>query len=645
MRQLVCAMVLVLVGMGLGAQESGASPDIGTVDITAQAYSPLVLVPAGKVTVLSADDIATTGASSAAEALTMVPGVTVSSHGPGGGQATIAIGASSANQVLVIMDGVRLNDALQGAPDLSQVPASMIDRIEVLGTGASAAYGADAVGGVVIITTKKSGASRLSLGVGDTAYPTALGLAGAGSLADSQKFTLDAGSRIAQADVAFSAQAERGSDAYPFTAGGADVLRSNAGYWDVAGTLSTGLPAAGGRLESTVMGSHLETGVPGSTISYPLYLSSTETQTNTAVRGSLGWSSDALAGGALGVAILGHGSYSRLDYFNLSAPSYYQITSAGVDTRWSWIASGAVNVGFGSSLLYDSADSPDFATRAEGQPKRLSLGAYAEPTVLVGDRLKLTPSIRYDWNDTYVSGLTAMLGLVLEATDRLDLRLTGGRSFRAPTFEDLYDYFHDPVWNYTYTGNPRLKPETAYSGELGADWHADALKVSATLRGRYVEDLISYYSDPVTYDGTEINLGRAFISNADVDLGYTLGAARFAANYDFIYPLDVSNGSSLAESPVIPYYSRHSAKLSADLSLGSATLGLSSRFTSKRVDQATPTQTVPDLFLLDLHSSIAVATGTRLTLDIDNLLDTRYQVVYGYPMPGITVKLGMRLDL
>jgi len=125
MRQLVCAMVLVLVGMGLGAQESGASPDIGTVDITAQAYSPLVLVPAGKVTVLSADDIATTGASSAADALTMVPGVTVSSHGPGGGQATIAIGASSANQVLVIMDGVRLNDALQGAPDLSQVPASM----------------------------------------------------------------------------------------------------------------------------------------------------------------------------------------------------------------------------------------------------------------------------------------------------------------------------------------------------------------------------------------------------------------------------------------------------------------------------------------------------------------------------------------
>jgi len=648
MRRIACISILVLAVLGLGAQESGASPDIGTVDVTAQAFSPLILAPAGSVTVVTAADIARSGASTAAQALSSVPGVTVNSYGAGGASAQVSMGASHSNQVLVIMDGVRLNSSLNGAPDLNQIPAASIAKIEVLQGGASAAYGADAVGGVIVITTKKSGEQRLNLGVTNTAYPTALGLGGASSLVDGQKFTMDSGTKIGLADLAVSAQAERGSNAYDYSDAGTTSLRSNAQYWNAGGSASLGLPLAGGRLAATFMGSHQEAGTPGS---LP-WLSSHDQELDTALRGSLGWSSDALAGGLLSLDALGHGSFTRTDSTISGATDYYQVASGGLDLRSEYALSSAVSLAGGANARFDAGDSPDFATRTAGQPTRLSLGAYAEPTVMVGDRLKLTPSLRYDWDSTYTAGLSEMLGAVYQANETLDLRLSGGRSFRAPTFEDLYDYYYDPAWSYTYQGNPDLKPETAYSGELGADFKNGRLSCSASVKARYIEDMITIYTtyfDPLPYamSQTEINLDRVFIPGASLSASYAIGPATLSAGYEFVYPVDLSGGDSIWNAPVLTSYSQHTLTASADFTFGQTTAGLAARYVSSHTDavSTTQTQTLPAVFLLGLRSSFQVAQGTKLTFDVDNLLDQQYQVIYGYPMPGITLKLGMLVNL
>jgi vitamin B12 transporter len=641
MRHIACISILVLAALGLGAQESGASPDIGTVDVTAQAFSPLILAPAGSVTVLSAADIARSGASTAAQALEEVPGVTVNSYGAGGALAQVSMGASNSNQVLVIVDGVRMNDPLNGAPDLNQIPAASISKIEVLQGGASAAYGADAVGGVIVITTKKSGEQRLNLGVTNTAYPTAAPLGGASSLVDGQKFTMDSGTKIGLADLAVSAQAERGSNAYDYTNAGSTALRSNAQFWNAGGSASLGLPLAGGRLAATFMGSHQDAGTPGAFS----MLSPQDYELDTAFRGSLGWSSDALAGGLLSFNALGHGSFTRTDSSVSGSTDYFQVASEGLDIRSEFALSSSISLAGGANARYDAGDSPDFATRTAGQPTRLSLGIYAEPTVMLGDRLKLTPSLRYDWDNTYTAGLSEMLGAVYQATDTIDLRLSGGRSFRAPTFEDLYDYYYNPVWIYTYEGNPNLKPETAYSGEFGADLKAGKLSCSASVNARYVEDMITYYTDPVTYIGTEINLDSAFVSGASLNARYAIGPATLSAGYDFVYPLDLSGGSTIWNGPVLTNFSQHTVTASADFTFGLATAGLAARYASSHTDAASTAQTMPGVFLLGLRSSFQVAQNTKLTFDVDNLLDQQYQVIYGYPMPGITLKLGMLVSL
>ncbi len=89
------------------------------------------------------------------ELLRYVPGVEVQSRGPMGTQADFTIRGGTFQQVLVILDGIRLNDPLTGHFS-SYIPISPaeIDRIEVLKGASSAIYGTEAVGGVIHIISK-----------------------------------------------------------------------------------------------------------------------------------------------------------------------------------------------------------------------------------------------------------------------------------------------------------------------------------------------------------------------------------------------------------------------------------------------------------------------------------------------------------
>lgn len=89
------------------------------------------------------------------ELLRFVPGVEVQQRGPAGSQSDIVLRGSTFQQVLVILDGIRLNDPNTGHFN-SYIPIAPaeIDRIEILKGASSAIYGSEAVGGVIHIITK-----------------------------------------------------------------------------------------------------------------------------------------------------------------------------------------------------------------------------------------------------------------------------------------------------------------------------------------------------------------------------------------------------------------------------------------------------------------------------------------------------------
>ncbi len=89
-----------------------------------------------------------------------VPGLYVRPYGALGDVRTASIRGSSAGQVLVLMDGQRVSSTQSGEVDLTTLPTEGIERVEVIRGGASALYGADAVGGVINVITRTRGASE-----------------------------------------------------------------------------------------------------------------------------------------------------------------------------------------------------------------------------------------------------------------------------------------------------------------------------------------------------------------------------------------------------------------------------------------------------------------------------------------------------
>lgn len=109
----------------------------------------------GPITVITEQQIEEQGVTNAAELFRYEPGVSV--KGGNGGDQTFIIRGMGENRVKVIQDGVRQNDAYsKGGVGQGYFDTDMIKQVEVVKGPASAAYGSDALGGVIAITTKEA---------------------------------------------------------------------------------------------------------------------------------------------------------------------------------------------------------------------------------------------------------------------------------------------------------------------------------------------------------------------------------------------------------------------------------------------------------------------------------------------------------
>ncbi len=109
------------------------------------------------ITILSRKDIANIPVQTTAELLGYIEGVDLRQRGPNGVQADIQIQGGTFDQVLVLIDGVRLTDPQTGHHMLNlMVPPEAIERIEIIKGAAARRYGMNALSGVVNIVTLKT---------------------------------------------------------------------------------------------------------------------------------------------------------------------------------------------------------------------------------------------------------------------------------------------------------------------------------------------------------------------------------------------------------------------------------------------------------------------------------------------------------
>lgn len=592
--------------------------------------------------VVSAADIAMTNAASVADALRPVAGAFVKSYGSEAAMKTVSVRGSSAEQVLILWDGARLNSPLAGGYDLSLLPLTAVEKVEVVRSGLSSLYGADAAGGVVNIITRapRNGPrpeARLETGFG------ALG---------GRHLHLSAGHQMGPWGivVAASRRLSNGDFQYRFNdpATGRERTEKRVNNaLDAKEFFAKGTVDASSATRFSFSGewSKAERGVPGS-LAFPSPHAKQDDETRrTQVE------VETRVGRVLHVQATGF---------------HHQLATRFVDPNPFW-PSQADNTGMatGTSLQGDFVLGRDLlftagATYLRERSRGSSLGAHARDASaafaqvdasrkgLLGlQELKLNvlPAVRVDHYEGFGTVTSPKVGAILTRLRNGHLALRGnvGRSFRAPTFNDLYW----PEDAFT-VGNPRLRPERTNEVEVGGS-------ANVPFRGRvygevswfrrWARDLIVWGMDPATFKWSPANVSKARITGQEVKLRWEEASGRALVELVYSHLTAENTGEEPGvQGKRLIYRPEHTASLRAGLDgrwwyVNAMALYVGSLYT----DEAN-TKQLPGHTIVDANTGLrwsGLGFNWTLRLSMDNLFDTQYQLADGYPMPGRLWRVGV----
>lgn len=241
------------------------------------------------------------------------------------------------------------------------------------------------------------------------------------------------------------------------------------------------------------------------------------------------------------------------------------------------------------------------------------------------------------------------------ANTPFEIRAFYKRIFRMPTFNDLY---------YTSIGNANLDPEYVNQYDVGLSYqYSDPSKIFSAFDAQidgyhnYVENKIVAIPSANAFRWQMRNYGKVSITGVDASLNFGLSWARnWTARLRLVYSYQVAADKSYAEdSPYyggqLPYTPWHSGSVVADISYKTLNLNYSFIYTGERYTSSAniPVNYVQPWYTHDIALSysfrIRDKVGMRVGGEINNLLNQQYEIVSGYPMPGINFKLSVKVEL
>ena len=577
------------------------------------------------ITVVTGEELQRRQVTFVSDSLRQVPGLAVNRTSGFGSSTDVRIRGAEANQTLVLIDGVKVNDpALSSQFNFGNLLTSDIDRIEVLRGPQSVLYGSDAIGGVVNIITKRgSGGPRLSA---STEY---------GSFNTLQSSTTVSG----------------GDKLYDFSLNGAFLE-------------TDGISSADDRNGNTE-----EDGNRNKTVQGRLGLRPTE---NVEIKLDGRWQ-----GAKVDTDAFANVAEDDLSYTNsIERFGRAEVKFTLLEKRWEHIFSGSLfdnklksdGGAFGASstngrrrtMQYQTnfnLDTPDFANARH----TLSLGADSErervvtnsafssvdrtlqTTSLYGlyqiglwDRLFLTGGGRHDDNDFFADSTTFRLtGALLIPELGAKLHASGGTAVKNPTVFELYGFTS------TFTGNPNLTPEKSEGFDLGVEksLFGDRVVGDITFFHNRIEDLIiGFGNTALNQDGDTRISGIELSAQAEVFDGLNVGAS-----YTWM-TTDDANGDQLVRRP------RNAAGLTVNyafLEKKRANVNLALTYNGQQTDVAFgPTRRVvlDDYLLLNIAASYRINDHVEIFARGENLLNQTYQEVYSFGTPGIAGYGGLRVN-
>jgi vitamin B12 transporter len=619
--------------------------------------TPQERLPAA-TTVIDRQIIEERGYVTLADALVSVPGFNIV---PSGGMGQVTSGfmrGTNSNHVLVLRDGVPMNDASHpsGAFNFGNTLLGDIERIEVVRGPVSAIYGTAAIGGVINLITRRAPADRQAQPYGELAGGTnytARGVVGMAGTIDNLDYgvtgqSLSTRGSNAVAPRFYNNQGERdGFRSAVITARGGVNIGETAPASLLGMTRLDGLvtmrenrfgldnipnddPNYSGDDRNWMGFLRSATELFGGDWTTGLTLSATEDR-----RRYTNWR-DSLSSST--ADDLYRGRRERLAWDNTVRLSDFGVISAN-------------NLVFGAGIENESAFTRSNLSgfRQDVDKSQQSSFAYIGTQHRLWDRLDITTALRQDAPDDVDGATTWRLGGVLSLPEIASrLRASGGTAFKAPSVYQRYG-----ISNGGFRGNPDLRPEHATSWEAGIETDlAPGFTVSALYFESRIRDLIASKRTSPT-SSTNENISRAHIQGGEFGVNWRASDSFSArAAWTVQETRDESNGAALDRRP------RNNASLSPRIApkvdwvdVPNARLIIAPEFiyVGEHRDflyldngsYANQGQSDGG-FVFNMTASLPVTQQITAFIEARNLGNRRYEPANGFVTPGRSAVLGLR---
>jgi len=591
------------------------------------------------VTVISREEIEQKQVKYLSELLRDVPGFAVSQSGGAGSQTQVRVRGAEANQLLVLMDGVRANDpAASGEFQYQYALTSNIERIEIIRGPQSATWGSDAIAGVINIIRKKDVEDKyLSASVEAGSFDSLNASIDGGYSGELVRVSgglsyLDTdGTNISRVgNEKDGAENTTGNVALEFDAGESFKLRFSGQWIDATNEYDdidffiTGLPEDADRVTETNQ----------SFLTAELRYAPRQNP----------WS--------------GSFSVNRMDSDNDNFSDGEWTSSTAATTYDYRLRAGVAldedkNHRLGFALEHEDVD---FSQRGEAsiygdpnQDQSYDVNAYAAEYIgkpFTG--FSWTASIRHDDYSDFDSDTTWQLAGSYQISPTFRLRGSAGTGSKAPTFTERYGFFED-----YFIGNPDLKPESSKGWEIGFDtrWASDRYQFELAYFDQDLQDEIDgFVYDPDSGFFTAQNK-ESDSSRKGVEAVFDMRLSRvftLTATYTYTDAKEVNPMGEKVEEVRRP---KHMAGLTANyyFAQNRGNLNLNVNYVGSQLDDFfSPTTYIAERVELDSYTVVNLAGSWKLTKSLDltarvtNLFDKEYEEVLGYVRPGRGVFAGLR---
>lgn len=542
----------------------------------------------------------------------------VRSGGPGHSTGYFIRGAST-NSTVVLVDGVRIGSASLGQAELEGLALSQIDRVEVLRGPGSSLYGADGVGGVVQIFTRRGeGPPRATAGGAIGGYRSRQGDVSVSGAAGAFDYAASLGRESGR-----GVSAIRPGDLY------GNYNPDDDGYSRTAGSARLGwMPATGHRIGANVSESRLRARYDSAEYPPPDFSPDASPDFINRLSQRI-------------VSADYRGTVAPWWTTTLQAANYRNDSTSGGDTTSRFVTrrdqatwQQALRVGGEQQIVV----AYEYLRERVGGDVYVDERSRRNQALLVGYSGRIASSslqadLRRDDNSAYGGVTTGRLGYAWNFTPELKVRALVGRTFRAPTFNDLY---------YPGYGVSTVQPEKGRSAEIGVAWTGTSANASATLWRNDVTDLIAYQpdrtscpADPAFDFGCAGNVGRARLQGATLAAGARFGGLDLRANVDLLHAVDADTGVRLARRAA------HQERLAAGYTVGAYELGASLLVVGSRPDAGV---TLGGYGVVDLRAAWRFAPSWKLEAKLLNALDHRVEPLRDYQGLGRQAWIGVRFD-